>query len=265
MKFYRIKSLVLRNMRLTFKGFIDPFFDFIYWPFLDIIIWGFTSRWISTQDNNNNNQISLALLTCLVFWQASYRANLDISLNLLSELWYRNIVNLFATPLKLSEWIISAMILGLINAAIAVSFGGLALWIFYEVNILTLSYNLLPFFLSLVMSGWVIGFFSAATLFRFGQKIQKLVWSMGWFFIPLSAVYYPLASLPHWAQAISSFVPMAYVFEGIRIFIATKIFPVKYIIISFGLNIFYGIFSLLFFKHMFELSKSKGLARLENE
>lgn len=262
MKIYRIRALVLRNMRITFKGFIDPFFDFIYWPLLDIIIWGFTSRWISTYNDNN---IELTLLTCLVFWQASYRANLDISLNLLSELWYRNIVNLFATPLKLSEWIIAAMFLGLINAAIAVSFGGLALWILYKVNMLCLGWQLIPFFLSLVMSGWVIGFGSAALLFRFGQKIQKLVWSMGWFFIPISAVYYPLSSLPIWAQTISSFVPMSYVFEGIRSFITTKIFPTQNILISFGLNILYGTISLIFFRYMFELSRIQGLARLENE
>jgi ABC-2 type transport system permease protein len=261
MKWYRIRALLIRTFKLTFRG-IDPLVDFFYWPLFDIVVWGFTSRWVQTYQTTNSN-VSLTLLTALVIWQACYRANLDISFNLLSELWSRNIVNLFATPLELKEWMACFMVVGLINTCIAVFFGMIAVWLLYSINVLSVGWVLIPFFISLVISGWSIGFLTASTIIYWGQHAQKFVWVMGWFFVPFSAVFYPMAVLPQWAQAIAKALPMTYVFEALRKYITTHSLSYQYLVTSFVLNGLYLAMALLLFKFTFDKSKSKGLARLE--
>ena len=100
----------------------------------DLMLWGFTSRAVQSA---HGPSITLVWLTGLVLWQGYIRSNLDMSLNLLVELWAHNVVNIFASPLKLREWIASAMIMGMINATIVVIFGGLVAYLIYGVNILS--------------------------------------------------------------------------------------------------------------------------------
>ncbi len=263
MKFYRIKALIERTFLITFRG-LDPLVDFFYWPFYDIMVWGFTAHWLQTAQVSTSHS-TLAILTALVMWQASYRANLDVSLNFLTELWARNIVNLFATPLKLSEWTVSALLIGTINTCIAVSFGMFAVWLLYGIAIPSVGWMLIPFFVSLILSGWTVGFLTAACLAYWGQSVQKLVWVMGWFFVPFSAVFYPLEVLPPWAQIIARILPMTYVFEGIRSFVSTQQVPVHYLLISYGLNALYLTLALMTFNAAFKRSRVRGLARLELE
>jgi ABC-2 type transport system permease protein len=263
MKFYRIKALIERSFSITFRG-IDPLVDFFYWPFYDILVWGFTAKWLQVSQASSMNS-SLAILAGLVLWQASYRANMEVSFNFLAELWARNIVNLFATPLKISEWITAVLIVGVINTIIAVSFGLFAVWLLYGISILSLGWVLVPFFISLILSGWAIGFLTSAGLAYWGQSIQKLVWVMSWFFVPFSAVFYPLDILPNWVQVIAKVLPMTYVFEGVRSYVATGQVPTQGIIISFILNIIYLSITLTAFKMAFDKSRVRGLARLELE
>lgn len=264
MKFYRIKALVERSFLITFRG-LDPLIDFFYWPFYDILVWGFTAQWLKENQAAHFANSSLALLAALVLWQASYRANLDVSYNFLAELWARNIVNLFASPLKISEWIAAALIVGLINTVIAVSFGVFAVWLLYGIAIPTVGWILIPCFISLVLSGWATGFFTAACLAYWGQSAQKLVWVMSWFFVPFSAVFYPLEVLPTWAKVIARLLPMTYIFEGVRSYVNTHQVPVTYLLISFALNAVYYTLAIITFKAAFRKSRVKGLARLELE
>jgi len=55
---------------------------------------------------------------------------------------------------------------------------------------------------------------------RFGNGATILAWGATAFFMPLSAVFYPVSILPGWAQAISAFLPTAQVFESMRTVLA---------------------------------------------
>ena len=209
MNWFRIFALVQRNIMLTYSG-LDPLVDIFYWPLYDIILWGFTSLWVAQLENKS---IALSWLGALCIWQVCYRVNLDISLNLLTELWSRNVVNLFATPLELKEWMVAAMCLGIFNAIITTIFGTAMVALLYGVNVFSLGWIFLPLTLMLVLSGWATGFLSAGCLILGGQKIQKIVWVLGWAFVPFSALFYPLSLLPTWAIVIAKALPMSYVFE----------------------------------------------------
>jgi ABC-2 type transport system permease protein len=259
--FTRILALLKRNILLTFRG-INPMIDIFYWPFYDILLWGFASAFFQYQ---SDQPISAMWLTGLVIWQASYRCNLDVSFTLLSELWTRNIVNLFGTPVGINEWIISTILLGAFDTLITLAFSSTVVYLFYGVKVFAIGWIFVPMLLLLMLSGWSIGFFSAGCLIYWGQKVEKIVWVLGWMFVPVSALFYPLSTLPGWAVAIAKALPMSYVFEGLRSYITTGVVPTSHLLTALGMNLVYLTLSLTFFKVMYHQSRVKGLSRLEAE
>ncbi len=122
---------------------------------------------------------------------------------------------------------------------------------------------LLPFLFSLMMSGWFMGFTASALIIYYGRRVQNLAWMLAYALAPFSAVFYPVSSLPGWAQSVSSGLPMTYIFEGMRQILRGGPLPIRSLAISFGLNVVYLTLSILFFGRMFERSRAKGLGRLD--
>ena len=260
MSWNRIWAVFLRYFYFFAK--MDHLADLFFWPALDIFLWGMTSVWIQAHDVQLPS-IAIAILTGLVFWQIIWRSNYEVSVNLLQEFWNRNMVNLFSTPLKLSEWIAALMLVGAFKIFITICFGTLIVWLLYALNIFSIGWAIVPFCASLVLSWWFIGFLSAAVMVYFGQRVQMLAWMTAYIFMPFSAVFYPLSALPVWAQWIAKALPMTYTFEGMRAALQTGVFSWPDFGISMLLNIAYLIGTMTLFSKLFEMSRSKGLARLE--
>lgn len=260
MSFRRIWAVFLRYFYLFAK--LDQLADLFYWPALEILLWGITSVWIQ-QNQSNIPNIAVAVLTGLVFWQILWRGNYEITVNLLEEFWSRNLVNLFSTPLKITEWMASIMMVGIVKILISMMFGALLVWLLYALNVFKLGWAFLPFLFSLTLSGWFMGFLSAAIIVFYGKRVQMLAWMMAYIFAPFSAVYYPVEALPSWGQYIAKVLPMSYTFEGMRQVLNNQTFSMSMFTISIALNIVYLALAVLLFKFMFEKSRDKGLARLE--
>lgn len=260
MSWHRIWAVFLRYFYFFAK--MDHLTELLFWPALDIFLWGMASVWIQKRQESMPG-IALAILTGLVFWQIVWRSNYEVSVNLLQEFWNRNMVNLFSTPLKLKEWIVSLMLVGITKIFFTISFGGFVVWLLYTLNIFTIGWAWLPFCASLLLSGWFIGFLSASIMVYFGQRVQMLAWMIGNVFAPFCAIFYPLSALPEWAQAIGKALPMTYIFEGMRKVLHQGIFSWRDFGMSILLNFFYLIATMSLFWLMFEKSRTKGLARLE--
>ena len=203
------------------------------------------------------------ILTGLILWQIVFRVNLEIAKGLFEELLSHNVVNLFASPLTLGEWIVALMAMGVINMFLVTGCCAIIVWLLYGINMFILGWTLIPLMLSLLIAGWFIGFFICGLLIYWGLKAQDFVFTVGWVFAPFSAIYYPLHILPHWLQMVGKCLPMTYVFEAMRAVLATGTLPLKGMGMSFFLDFLYMFLSLLFFYYMFERSKEKGFARLE--
>ncbi len=260
MSFGRIWAVFIRYFYVFAK--LDHLCDLFYWPALDIVLWGVTSVWIQNQQGPTSD-IALAILTGIVFWQIIWRGNYEVGVNLLQEFWNRNLVNLFSTPLKLSEWIAAIMLVGVCKICISLCFGALLVYLLYALNVFSLGWAFLPYCVSLTLSGWFMGFISAGIMVYWGQRVQMLAWMTAYIFAPFSAVYYPVVALPLWAQHIAHILPTTYIFEGMRELLEKGVFSWEKFLLSLGLNITYLVLSMLFFHYMFEKSRSKGLARLE--
>lgn len=258
MNFNRIYAIILRNL-FAYKRSADRLVDAFYWPSMDLIIWGLTSQFF-VQNGNNLNLVSI-IISALVLWLFLWRAQYEVSINVIDEIWNKNLVNLFVSPLKFSEWIMSFIILGFLKIILSVGFAmGLA-YLLYRVQIFELGFYLIPFMVLLILSGWVLGFIVSGLILRYGSKIQTLVWVTGWAISPFCAIYYPVSALPSWAQSISYFLPPSYVFEGMRNVLATGKLDLNYLILPTVLVTIYLAITTLFLRNSFTRLMEKGLIK----
>ncbi len=253
--FSRVQT-VMRRYYYANRREISMYFDYFYWPVLDMLLFGYLGTWLSSQQTGN---LAFSLITSLVLWALTYRTSLDIAKNMAQELWDENLVNFFATPLTVAEWMLGLMGAGLMSLLITLPYCALIAKIFFNQNIFSMGPELFIFVFLLVMCGWILGFFAAGILIYYGQKIETIVWAVPWLITPFSSIYYPVDVLPPFMQTISKLLPTTYAFEGLRQVINTGHLSYQHIGMSLLLNVIYLTLALLFFIKMFKKSKNNGL------
>lgn len=260
MNITHIRGIFFRYFLPIFRG-SHVLADLFYWPFVDILLWGLTSVWIQRQQNVP--QLPLILMTGLIFWQITWRGAIDVSVNLLQEFWNRNLVNLFSTPLKISEWVGGVILVCLSKLVITISFGSFLVYLLYALNVFTVGWAFIPFAAALLIFGWTVGLLASSCIIYWGHQMEAFAWMIPFIFAPFSGVFYPVDILPAWAQTISWCLPTTYIFEGMRTLLTSGTFPISNFFMSLLLDGVYLYISYTLFKWMFEKSRAKGLARLE--
>lgn len=251
-KIKRIRALVLHY--LYSNSIKDRICSNLYWIFLNVIIWGASSSWLEKSYNLPN--LKITILTSVALWQIVFKVNIEVCKNLYQEIISKNLINLFASPLKLNEWILAIIFLAIIETILITSIAFITILSIYSVNILNLDL-IIPIIL-LLISGLTIGFMICSLILIFKKKAQDFIYSFGYLFVPFSAIYYPVNNLPYWGKFISKLLPMSYVFEFIRSTLY-KLEKNSYLLkVSLALNIIYFIFSIIIFYLSFKFSKKNG-------
>ncbi len=259
--FMRISAIILRHLRVLSRD-LHKASQAFYWPLLDIVIWGFTSRWIAQEWGSDGINTVLLIMAPLALWQIVFRTNYDVAGGILEELWAHNMVNLFTTPLRLSEWMVATVALAGFMASVVFVVCTVAIYAFFGVSLLSLGIPLFLSMISLFLAGLAIGFFTTGILVVYGMHIQSIVFMSVWLFAPFSAVYYSLSALPPVLQNIAWCFPMAPVMEAMRMYVITGAF--QYSMYAWGtfLSVLYCMLGVFFFMKMFKKSTQYGLARL---
>lgn len=258
--FNRVYAMILRDF-INLRHNFDRLSDMFYWPAMDLFIWGLTGLYIAKQSVHSEYAIQF-ILTGLIFWLVIWRAQYEIAIGLLHEMWDRNLVNIFASPLTVPEWIISSVFFGFFKMFASMIFSGLLAFFLYKFNVFMYGFYLIPITLCLLLTGWFSGLIVAGVIIRYGQRIQTLAWTGVALIAPFSALYYPVSALPQWAQKVSIIIPSSYMFEGMREILFTGKMSSDKFFISFALNIVYLLLSVWFFTSMFKKSRKLGLGRL---
>lgn len=262
MKLHRIYGITLRYLFL-FRHSINRVADAFYWPVIDLLLWGLTITYVRSANPGSENFV-MVVISGLLLWMVVWRGQYEITICLLEDLWNKNLINIFTTPLKLNEWIFSVVILGVIKAFISLIFASIVALILYQVKILFYGFYLLPFIVLLFMTGWWVGFFVAGIILRYGTKLEQLAWSTIYLISPFSGIYYPVSILPVWAQKVSYFIPTSYIFEGSREVIQKgRIVDPSKLWICLILNLVYLAISLIFLKKSYnKVLENKGLVNV---
>ncbi len=262
MKFHRINALLLRHLYLYKRSF-PRIMDIVYWPVMEILVWGFLSLYIDKLHIAGFNAITV-LLGAVVFWDFLNQSQKAVSIAFLEEIWEKNLLNIFVTPLRLSEFLTATVLVGVVRIFLVGVVLGTLSYLFYHFNIFALGIFLVPFVLNLFAFGWVLGIFTSAIILRFGTSAQILAFGFIMIIQPFSAVFYPVSALPHFLQAFSYLLPSTYVFEGMRSVLATGAVPLHVLIGALVTNAVYLALVLFFFVRMFAYVKREGkLLKLE--
>ena len=257
MKLHRIAALLYRHLCLYKRSF-PRVLEIIYWPFVDLVIWGFITLYLQQFKDALPNFV-LFFLGALILWDVLFRAQQGITISFLEEIWARNLMNLFASPLKPSEFLAATMAMSVFKVTAVMIVMVLSALLFYSYNIFVIGLSLVPFVLNLIVAGWTIGVWTTSIIMRFGQEAEVWAWGMVFLFQPISCVFYPLEVLPRWLQPVAWANPATHIFEGMRAVLLQGTFPVMHVVWAIGLNLFYLAAMIAFFHYTFRICQERGL------
>lgn len=214
MKLRAVGAVVLRQFYLM-RGSPTRVIPMFAWVAIDIVLWGFITRYLNTVSGGGINFVP-RLLGAVLLWDFFTRVMQGVTTAFLEDVWTRNFLNIFASPLSISEYVS-----GLVLTSVATSLIGLAVMLVLAAGVFGLSFlsyglMLVPFLLLLFLFGIALGIIASAMVLRLGPASEWLVWPLPALLAPFVGVFYPLATLPAWMRAVARMLPPSYVFEGMR-------------------------------------------------
>jgi len=253
----RILAVTLRQAYLYKRSF-PRLLEIFYWPTLDLILWGFVTLYLERSTTGLPRSVSF-FLGALILWDVLFRAQQGVSVSFLEDMWSRNLVNIFVSPLRISEYIVGLILLSILKVIVAFFVMSALAGLFYSFSIFKLGITLIPLILNLVAMGWAIGILTIGLILRFGQETEVLAWALAFLLMPFSAVFYPVEVLPPFLQKVALFIPSAHVFEGMRSIINDTGFPIVHILWASFLNFFLILSAIGFFVAIYRITLRRGI------
>jgi len=208
----RISGVVLRDLAAMRRSPVR-IFEIFFWPTVNLLVWGFVTRYLQA---SKVPFVVSVLLGAAVLWELLHRSSTEVGLGFLEDIWSRNLLNVFATPLSNGEYVTGLVLFSLAKVAVAtVVTAGIA-YLFYGFGIFSMGVALVPFMTLLLVMGWALSLVAIACVLRFGESAQVLGWSLPFVLQPVAGVFYPVSVLPEPLQKVAFLVPASHVFEGMR-------------------------------------------------
>ena len=118
---------------------------------------GFYFPFFSMYSSYYNNTVGV-ILTCAILYDFLFRTSIGFNMLFLEEIWSRNFTNLFITPMKISEILISLIFTALIRTLIGLVPAILLTSPLFGISILILGLVYFFLFLSLYIFGMTLGY-----------------------------------------------------------------------------------------------------------
>jgi ABC-2 type transport system permease protein len=217
----RIAGVVLRDLAAMRRSPVRVF-EIFFWPTVNLVVWGFVTRYL--QATHVPFAVAM-LLGAAVLWELLHRASTEVGLGFLEDIWSRNLLNVFASPLSLGEYLTGLVVFSLAKVVLATVLTGLIAWLGYGFGVFSIGVGLIPFMALLLVMGWALAIVAISCVLRFGEGAQVLGWSLAFILQPFAGVFYPLSVLPGPFRAVAYVVPASHVFEGMRAVLAGQGVP----------------------------------------
>jgi ABC-2 type transport system permease protein len=182
-----------------------------------------------------------------------------ISIGFLEDVWSRNFLNLFASPLRISEYLG-----GLVLTSIATSTIGLLVMLVLATGVFGLPFfayglTIVPFLLVLFLFGIALGIVAIGLVLRMGPAAEWFIWPIPALISPFAGVFYPVSTLPGWMQLIARILPPSYVFEGLRGLVQGEPPNLSALGLGLGLAMGYILIAATFFESVYQRAVRTGL------
>src|SRR5579871_2012237 len=115
MRLQRTAAIVLRQVYL-YRGSPARFLPLFIWVAIDIVLWGFITRFLNSVSGSGFNVVP-ALLGAVLLWDFFTRVTQGVTTAFFEDVWSRNFLNIFATPLKVSEYLAGLVITSIFSSS----------------------------------------------------------------------------------------------------------------------------------------------------
>jgi len=243
----RIAAVMLRQAYL-YKRTFHRWLEVLYWPTLDIMLWGFITLYLGKREATDVERVAGLFLGALILWDILFRAQQSVAVGFLEDMWGRNVLNVWASPIRASEYVAGTILVGIARVGIGASVAISLAVLFYHFNFFSIGLALFPFILALAVMGWSVGVVTTALILRLGQGAEELAWALAFLFQPFSAVFYPVAA-----------IPASHIFEGMRQILGGGPFPGQELAWAALLDLVYVLFAWGLFALMLRQVRERGL------
>lgn len=210
----RVYAILLRQMILLYQS-PRRLIQTLYWSAIELLVWAVITRYFHSVGGEKFDFVTVIIGT-LIMWNFFTRLMNGVTLAFLEDVWSRNLINLFASPLTIAEYASGLMLVGVLNTFAAVCFMASLAWFLMAYNIFQFGFDLLPFIFILFLSGWSMGIFATAAVMRYGPSVEFIVWALPSLIMPFASIFYPVSALPGIFQPVAYLIPVSYVFTGMR-------------------------------------------------
>lgn len=214
MSLSRIYAVFIRQLFL-YKSNPTRIVSTFLWIIIDVILWGFITKYIGSFGGATFSFANI-ILGAIILWGFMTRIEHGLMMAFLEDIWSRNFINYFASPLKIGEYlaglVTTSVTTGICGFGVMLLIAGLA----FGYSIFKLGLFLLPFLLILFIFGMAMGIFVSALVFRLGPAAEWIGWPIPMVLSVFSGVFYPVSTLPKFLQYFSKIIPASYVFESMR-------------------------------------------------
>jgi ABC-2 type transport system permease protein len=164
----RIAAVMRRHGYETVRN-LDRIADMLLWPLLDVLTWGVFSLYLQRL-HTGRWPGPATLILGIIFWGIFRAVQRDIAVGFLAEIWTRNIVGLFASPLTVSEHMLALLIVAVLKLVLPAALAlGLAVIIAGTTWVRT-ALALAPDIAILVLSGAATGILVTGLILRFTSR-----------------------------------------------------------------------------------------------
>ena len=234
-------------------------FELFFWPLVQLLVWGFLTMFLQDQGSGAFPQYITFLIGGIILWDALFRSQQGVSISFLEDVWTRNLLNIFAAPVRMIDYLAATFAVGLLRVGITAGVLIVVAAIAYSFNLFQFQWALIAYYANLMLFGWALGILSIALILRWGHGAESLAWALPFMIQPFACVFYPASVLPGWMQAIAMAFPPAHVFEGMRASMISGGFDMRHFLSALCLNILYLGLTGWVFARVLRMAREKGL------
>ena len=253
----RLKAVVLRQFYLL-RGSASRVVPLFAWVAIDIVLWGFITRYLNTVASPGFNFVPV-LLGAVLLWDFFTRVMQGVTMAFFEDVWSRNFLNFFASPLTISEYLAGLVLSSIVTSAIGLAVMVVLASLVFGLSFLAYGLMFVPFLLVLFLFGIALGILGSGLVLRLGPAAEWFVWPIPALISPFAGVFYPLSTLPLPMQYFSHLLPPAYVFEGMRLILSKGTISTGSLFLSGGLAVGYILVAFWFFTRVYRHAVRTGL------
>lgn len=257
MNIKRIYAIFLRQVYLS-RDNASRFISMFTWITLDIILWGFISKYVGGIVAEGTSFV-LILLGAVLLWDFLTQVMQGLTMAFFEDIWSRNFLNIFASPLRISEYVAGLVLSGIARGILTLVVMLILASLFFGLSVFIYGTYLALFLMILFLFGIALGIIGVAIVFRLGPSAEWFIWPIPALLSPFVGVFYPVAILPQWMQYVSYAFPPSYVFDSVRAVISGGQFSAQALFFGIALSLVYIVGAYFVFLAVYKKAVRTGL------